>query len=811
MKNILAITAMLALPLSSFGEEQSAAQFLLEAFGSQCSGVNTGSIRNAMGHTDSLGSVVKRLRDSEQCSGAVDMTNSLNSFNKTITDYTFFQSGKMDKLTAEKKLSNYIMILTDPTLTQIEKDYYHLQVLTTQTELVNASSGLVPFGEFTGRHAQSANQLVSSVNSFLGSMQNNPQCFKSNTSNVSSLISESLMAASGFAAPGTSLALATGGAIISALTQFISNYSYNKVLRNLDDGKMPMAIRCVSEVLNNSYCDSAESRALIKDYKDDDTQDTIVKTKYEGLDLLMHDMENLGPWLNEVYAGSSITSEGDLTNREKPILQAEFLRKVRTYLGAFSSTRIREVFKDSSGEKLTTAIGQAIDGLVYIMGDPTVTPPAAGEGRGYRGDGPQVENPIFLRNGKLLLGFRLIDPGMPSVPKCSPNDECSSVSHWLRTKDAIPKFTGNLTLENWNAIVGNSLKLVDDVLTEVNRQRAQVVSVDPLQVMAKATRELNGTNARDSLRLIVENADRISLYLNQLGCQKKPETCAGNDPLAHPYLPQLTNIQKTKELTTEVLKLIEMAFTPAELDQDELPVVCQQKTGAINAIKKEKKVIDLEKKSSTLVSCITTILKLAERGTDVYFSKVSEMVSYELEARYAQPQDKGQLKEILYSTRGNLIDSLRSTYNGGNIALTQVEENLETAMTLEKKTLSAFASLFNDKIIDILNDKEKIGPLEKRSFCFSILPLLNERSTSIASAAYSYCEKEELSAKGIDTIAWKKYISVKLEKYQGTKGVIQTSTIVKIAPGTEEERMCVLRNFYRKSILLEQKRMKKVR
>jgi len=791
------------LTLVANAEEQSAGQFLLDAFGSQCSGTITSQVRAALSNTDNLISVVKRLRDSEKCSGANSLASSLNSYNGVITNYTFYQSSKMAKLSAETKLGHYALILTDPGLTTAEKDYFNTQILATQTELINASSNLAPFSEISGRHAESANQLVSSVGSFLATLQNNPQCFKSSSNTISALLSDSLMATSAFAAPGSSLALATGAAIISTLGQFFSNYTYNKVLRNLDDGKMPAAIRCVSETLSNLYCDNVEAGLLITDYQNDDATHEL---KYPGLELLMFDLQNLGSWLNEVYAGSAISSEGDLVNRTSPIAQAQFLENVYRFLGTFSSIRKNTVFKDKSGLELTTAIAQAVDGLVSIMENPTLNPE-----RSFEREGTFV-NPIFLGNSKKLLAFKLIDPTITSVPKCNANDECSSVTQWLRTKDAPNPPPANFEIRQWDNFVDNALILVQNILSEVNRQRAQVISVDPYQVMVKATRKTKGANAQEALKLIVVNANRISDYLYKLGCQENPESCKGNSEIVNPYYPQLKNIEKTKDLTNTVLSLLNMAFSPAALNQVELPKACQ----VVNAQSRSHQFIQdnnqnnlIDEKSSIIASCITTILKLAERGNDVYFTKINEMVSYELEARYAQPQDKDQLKEILYSTKGNLVESLKSTYNSGNIALEQVSTGLEAAMTLNKKTLNEFSSLFSDKIIDILKGREKIGPLEKTNFCFSVLPFLNEDNSAIGTRAFAFCKDVTIKAKGVEDLIWKNFINVTTEQSRTGKSGMSYNETVKLNVKTEAERMCALRNFYRKASLIQQKKLRR--
>ena len=128
MKKITLFSEFASFCLVANAEEQSAGQFLLDAFGAQCGGVATGQVRVALSRTDDLITVVKRLRGSEQCSGAHSLTSSLNSFNEVLTDYSFYQSSRMTKLSAENKLGFYAMVLTDPGLTIAEQDYFNTQI-----------------------------------------------------------------------------------------------------------------------------------------------------------------------------------------------------------------------------------------------------------------------------------------------------------------------------------------------------------------------------------------------------------------------------------------------------------------------------------------------------------------------------------------------------------------------------------------------------------------------------------------------------------------------------------------------------------
>ena len=222
---------------------------------------------------------------------------------------------------------------------------------------------------------------------------------------ISNLVSNGLLTTASFAMPGTGLALASGGVLIHSINNFLNEYKFNSASRDFDEITMPTAIRCLSQAITSNYCQSDENIELIDTYLNDVEND---EDNLEGIELLTRHLGQLNTWLREVFAGSAITSEGDLANRERPILQSELLEKVLRYIETYGTIR-RQLFNDiQTPREKSEAIAISISNLVEIMQNPTLTPTSGGRNPWSTGNSNTLENPIFISRDKKLLPLSTI-------------------------------------------------------------------------------------------------------------------------------------------------------------------------------------------------------------------------------------------------------------------------------------------------------------------------------------------------------------------------------------------------------------------
>ena len=311
--------------------------------------------------------------------------------------------------------------------------------------------------------------------------------------------------------PGTGLALASGGVLIHSINNFLNEYKFNSATRDFDEITTPTAIRCLSQAITTNYCESDENLKLIDTYLSDLEND---EENLDGIELLTRHLGQLNTWLREVFAGSAITSEGDLANRERPILQSELLEKVLRYIETYGTIR-RQLFNDiQTPREKSEAIAISISNLVEIMQKPTLTPTTGGRNPWGTGNSNDLENPIFISRDKKLLPYQLYDPSLSNIPLCNAagaERPCSSLLEYTRVKGIA------LSMNDWNDSLSNALGVVQEVLNQVNIQRARTVSVDAFSVIVRSNRDFNGeTNALEALRKIQKNAQRIIEYLTSL-------------------------------------------------------------------------------------------------------------------------------------------------------------------------------------------------------------------------------------------------------------------------------------------------------
>lgn len=794
---LLAIAALLCSLPNSLWAQQTPAETLLSAYASQCPNVLTQSVRGSLLSVQNLASVVEEFKADNNCFGASSVGNVVASYDRLYQEYEVYQSDSNSRTALEHRMASYTNMLADPSLTTEERTFLANELLLAQADLINMEAEVKRFGLFSSRYATGASTMLSGVEGFLGSWASNPACFNGKNYLLASLLSNSLMSAAAFSAPGTRLALSSAAVVVQTLSKYIHDFKLNKDIAKLDDIKLPLAISCVSEALANQFCEANETMEVVDQFREDlDASEP----QFEGLELLSYHLTELGHWLSEVYAGSAITSEGDLVNREKPILQAEFLQKVRRYTQTFATLRQRIFEGINSSSDRSEAIALAISSLVSIMENPSLTP---GQSHSWSSSSSSsVENPIFVSRDRILLPYKLYDETISSVPLCTGDQPCQSLLHYVRSKNI------NLTLSDWARAVNAAVSVINETLDVVNLERARTISVDSYSVLVRANRDFRGeANAIQGLIKVLDNAKRIEDVLYDVGCRLSHRGCNGGEPgFTHRYYPQIVNVRRTAQLTDTVLNLIEEGFRPGPIDNDKLPKECRSAAETLRTLGIEVEGDELDNKSFTITSCVTNILKLAERGNDVYFSKVRDMVSYELEARFAAGDFSDNVEDILMATRSDLVSTLLNSYatQSNSISLAEVYQGLQTTKTLTRKTFDQFMEIFEKPVIKGLK-RPDMSKDEVSAYCFRLLPYLENQKDDFIKDIYETCENAELKFyENGPRLKWTHHVV----NYRSSSGLRRQVYAVN-PKKSREDRFCAYRQYMRKNRLIEQRRTRR--
>lgn len=780
------------------------ASLILEAFSPLCPDVVTRNVQGTLYNIQALTGVVNEISSKEQCTGTGQVNTILTDYNRTIGGYENYQNSANDIYQFERNdalLTNY---LNSYDWEGVELGYIQEQLITNHFKLVEAKTFHENINSNYSNYAYGAGALVGSVDHLFLSFGAGNSCFDKWPSLMASMVSRTMMATSMFASPGTALGLATGGMMIDSLNRFMQKFKYDKILGNFDSIRLPLAMRCVSSALTRQYCDASDTDKIIDTYFDDHYDDE--RQKLFGLEILSHHLRGLGEWLEEIYAGSPIASEGDLINRQKPILQAELLKKINRYVQTYGRER-GEIFKTIRNPKtLSKSVAIAIDSLALIMNRPTLTPTKNNFGRGE----DTIENPIFYSINKFFLPFKILEPNWDSAPLCSQEGEeikfCANVLNYIRFNTKR-----NLTIKDWTDTIDNAMTLVQQNLNTINIKRAKKVSVDPFTVLVSASRDLsNETGPLLALQKIRRYATFVYSYLNELGKNKDLSSVSPSDNNAlpfHYYYSQMLNIQKTIDLTDEIILLIKEGNILREIPKDILPVECELPGEASNLYftDQEFSIVDLESKSFFISACITKILKLDERGNDIYFSKVRSIVQYEIEARLKNDDFGNEVDDILSSIQGDIIQTLMSTYNTNNaqIGLAEVSTGLETSMGMSELALDEFFNYMTKPFAELIDD-EKVTNIGLADLCFRLLPYI-----------YNYAEEDKKSGKKekmfekIYPLCKNKVLSFKHGEPLVWSEVFEEVSAIPNHKKSSEKANCVLHRYYKKLRMIEKRLLRR--
>lgn len=198
------------------------------------------------------------------------------------------------------------------------------------------------------------------------------------------------------------------------------------------------------------------------------------------------------------------------------------------------------------------------------------------------------------------------------------------------------------------------------------------------------------------------------------------------------------------------------------------------------------------------------MLKLAERGNDVFFRKVRDMVGYEMEARFLAGEFEDEVNDMVYATRVDLVNAMIDTYSQGpdGVSLGEIYTGLETSMNLSKQSLQRFMEFFKNGVNKSFDRTLSKG--EKADLCFRVLPSLKNEDQKLFKKVYDVCESVELNFyKEGPTLNWSDFVgrTVRTTVFGNKK----EKFFIK-GDRTEAELFCSLKDYHRKNLLVEEYR-----
>lgn len=776
------------------------AEVLLSTFRSQCPNVVSFS-GSATLLLNGYKNALLELKNNEACSGVGAGLSSFANFEKAFTTYELYRTAKLDKAAKEKMVAQYTLYLAQNqmSLSSDETAYMEEQIYINQGEIIALNSEISRFESMGQGFEQGANSFLMSFNDLIGAIGSSNQCLNKTSGLYGSVLGNALSIAGLYQTPATALTMSLAGAVTKSVSSFIRDAEYLKSFEEMDSVLWPEAFRCVSEAMTKNYCESLQTQNLFEEYLNQEKENYSI---FEGVDLLNHGIKGLDEWLVQVFAGSPITSQGDLTDREKPILQAELLGRIVRYMQGYKTIKDTDLDSISDPSLVSNAVYGAFVGLSYIMRNPATLNPSTVENQCWENCNSAVQNPIFTARTQTLLLFQML--GLNEIPaECRIDGEvtvCSSLKLYLDQKGI------KLNLSDWMRAYNNAQQVVADSLKQVNEVRAKTVSFDPVGLFVLANRKFsNRTNATGGLLKILKAAQNAYNYIQNVACEEEAEYCEDGVPTwENSYSLQLEDINETIKLTKTVLELVREAANPRDIaDFEGLPDRCQKTPDldiffTIDSKRKEKAFI--------LSSCITDILELAERGNDIYFSKVRRFVSMELEARLLKGELSTSMSDILKATRDDLVDRLTSSITmSSQVSIGQIQTGLDSNMDITLKTMDLFQDKFTKYIVKAVNDPNN-SPRVTAEMCFRALayvgrnqPVKDEQrgDSRFLSDIWDTCYNASLNEfSNGPVLKWKEFVT------KSKKGL-------KIEYKPTKERMdlvCVLDNFFIENKLIRERK-----
>lgn len=788
---------------------------IISAFRPTCRETITDQGEASLATVQQMRSVFQQLKDDPNCILAAQQISAMQNFQETYERYLVYGENQLERRRLQRTIAGYVTMLADPGLRPEDIEFLRGQIINAQSSLIQVRADRGRFDYLISPYAGGASKVVDSVSGFLSTLQAHQGCYNKYPGLISSLIGNTMLGVAPFLEPTASIGMATGGILVHSVGAIIRQLSLGDILEDIQELQQSMAFQCLSESFTNEVCRQEELRHLIEDYKKEtNAQDQELNSKFFGIDLQSDELINVDRWLTVVHAGSDITSEGDLINRNRPIKQVEFIKEVIRYLPVYQQIKRREFSRISDASRLTESMAISTELIINIFRGPTVTP--------SRGPGPipNLENPIFASRDTGLLIFQLLNPALSAIPFCNeagqPQRECNSLLDYVNNN-----LQTDLSISRWDEIIENATSILNDVLQITTDERDEKIIDDAYSVLVFATRDHKGdTNALDGLKSVESYGLKVEKYLIEEGCKGENahhcDTVEGEKValFTHPHFGKVVDIKRTRNLNKKVMELLIEGLRPRSVPEEFFPSICRKTAkpddGDDDGDSDDKKIrspTDFDRiepdlnKPFRVNSCITKILKLDDRENQFYFNKIRNIVTYELEARFKNKEMDKYTTRLIYDTEADLIDALQDAYDvAGTDRLTQdaILGGIPRSQNLLIKNLYLFGEEAEDMIMDTL---ESVKGDEKDDLCFRILPMIKPDDEDFATDFYEHCGTASIvssDGREVSALYMRDYIYRHRRDWAG-----DDFYRVRRFPRDRMKRFCAVRNYHRRNRLFE--------
>jgi hypothetical protein len=133
-------------------------------------------------------------------------------------------------------------------------------------------------------------------------------CFEKNQGLPFQLAGHLVSLSGGFYGPTANLAITLAGRMFSSFISYVQNRKIVKKIKTFRNSKMPAALTCAVEALEQTVCDIQDQRSLIKQHEKSREDPVKIAEEWRGYHLLLREYPIVKKFLNEVEAGTKASS-----------------------------------------------------------------------------------------------------------------------------------------------------------------------------------------------------------------------------------------------------------------------------------------------------------------------------------------------------------------------------------------------------------------------------------------------------------------------------------------------------------------------
>ncbi len=767
------------------------ASTLLDTFQFKCPNTFNSSMSNVYQLNQRLQLAYKTIKEDPACKDLYGEINHLAQISNDLANYEIYRQTKNEKIKAEKNISLYNQLLVDPSFAD-QSPYLAEQIITAKKDLVSYNNDVSFYENYKNSNGEKAYYVVNSIQNFLQSAANSPQCYNSSSAKLTSFVGNALQIGSAFLAPGSAVALAAGGSLINGFSSFINQHKISSKLKEIDDVNLSVALRCVTEAFTSQYCENSDALELIEVYKTAAQE----SSRLEGLNIVTSHMDySLKNWLLKLYAGGVFTTDGNLFDREKPIAQIQFVQDAERDISQEEYEKTPQI-----EEKFSAGVGQAELKSFYS----TIVSRFANEMINTHGStGFNYPNP-FSEAGYTAqaLVYTLHNKELRSVPNCAGDNECTSLVKYLEFKGV------NIDRNVYRTMLANTKDIINSELNRLEIARQLTNSDDPLADIVDSFTQTGSTyTAYKTLSKVKSIAAEIKAYLLEQAEIFDSSTHDSDDLINH-YWIQAVDVEETYTLSNEMIQMTKSFEKDADLyipevciipDSSDDPKECNSKdkdcspdedTGSTDLrfgisanelLAKDKSELTEKEKAPFVIRCGIKILKLDQRQSEFFFSKIRNMVKYDLQAKLENGEFDDNFEDIILLSQGDILEALKNSHPGSP-ALSKVRDDIQIQQNKLFQTYSEYFELFKKLYVQEIESSKNIE-VERDLLCFASLSQIEKLDRKTKKKILKLCKDREI--KGFydeNSVSWNDYVGEDLS-----------------------EQMCAVNDYYDREKILDNK------